>query len=112
MLYICIFLFSVFISAISQIILKTSANQKHENWIKDYLNVKVIVAYSIFFISSFITIFAYKEVPFSIGPMLEATGYIWVAVLGYIFLKERISIKKIIGLVLIVVGIIIANIQL
>lgn len=109
MLYIIIFLFSVFISAISQVVLKTSANQKHDKWWKDYLNFKVIVAYGIFFVSSFITIFAYKGVPFSLGPMLEATGYLWVAILGYIFLKEKVTNRKKLGLLLIIVGIIIAN---
>ena len=110
MFYIGLFLFSVFISAVSQIVLKTSANQKHDSWLKDYLNAKVIIAYSIFFVSSFITIFAYRGVPFSLGPMLEATGYIWVAALGYVFLKEKVTNKKKIGLMLIVAGIMISNI--
>ena len=82
--YYGIFLFSVFISSVSQIILKKSANIKYENPIREYLNIRVIVAYSIFLLSSFVTIYAYKFVPLSIGPVLESAGYIFVTGLACI----------------------------
>ena len=59
--YYGIFLFSVFISSVSQIILKKSANIKYENPIREYLNIRVIVPYSIFLLSSFLTIYAYNS---------------------------------------------------
>ncbi len=105
--YVCVFLFSVFISSVSQIILKSSANETHESGLKEYLNAKVIIAYTIFFASSLLTILAYKKVPLSMGPILEATGYIWVSILGYFILKEHVGKKKLLGLVLIVVGVIV-----
>ncbi len=105
--YVCIFLFSVFISSVSQIILKSSANETHESGLKEYLNAKVIIAYIIFFTSSLLTVLAYKKVPLSMGPILEATGYIWVSVLGYFILKEHIGKKKFAGLALIVIGVIV-----
>lgn len=107
--YYSIFLFSVFISSVSQIILKKSANIKYENPIREYLNIRVIVAYSIFLLSSFVTIYAYKFVPLSIGPVLESAGYIFVTVLGYIFLKERVGKKKLLGLACILCGIVVSN---
>ena len=107
--YYGIFLFSVFISSVSQIILKKSANIKYENPIREYLNIRVIVAYSIFLLSSFVTIYAYKFVPLSIGPVLELAGYIFVTVLGYIFLKERVGKKKLLGLACILCGIVVSN---
>ena len=107
--YYGIFLFSVFISSVSQIILKKSANIKYENPIREYLNIRVIVAYSIFLLSSFVTIYAYKFVPLSIGPALESAGYIFVTVLGYIFLKERVGKKKLLGLACILCGIVVSN---
>jgi drug/metabolite transporter (DMT)-like permease len=48
-------------------------------------------------------------VDLSLGPILEATGYIWVAVLGKIFLKEKIGAKKATGLLVIILGIVIAS---
>mgnify|MGYP000035899711 FL=1 len=108
MKYIVLFLFSVFISSVSQILLKSSAKQQYEKSWKDYLNWKVIVAYGIFFISSLLTVFAYRYVPLSMGPILEASGYFFVAVLGYFILKERIGKRKWLGLSLILVGIVVA----
>lgn len=109
MRYIVLFLFSVFISSVSQILLKISAIEEHKNVIKEYLNAKVICAYGIFFAASLLTVLAYRYVPLSMGPILEASGYIFVSVLGYIFLKERISRRKLIGLMFIILGIVIAS---
>ena len=87
-IYMLIFLCSVLISSISQIMLKKSANKEHENKMKEYLNPTVIAAYGMFFAATLITTVAYKVVPLSVGPLLEATGYIWVAILGRIFLSK------------------------
>lgn len=108
--YVVIFLISVFISSVSQIILKKSADIEYESKIKEYLNAKVILAYGLFFGSSLLTVFAYKGVPLSMGPILEATGYIWVSLLGMLILRERITKKKMLGLTVIVVGIALFNI--
>lgn len=109
MIYILIFLCSVFISSVSQVLLKSSANKKHDNALREYINSKVIIAYGMFFLSTLITIIAYKYVPLSMGGILEASGYIFVAVLSYIFLHEKISRKKMIGLGVILLGIAVFN---
>ncbi len=107
--YVCLFLFSVFISAVSQIILKTSANSEHESSLREYLNPKVIIAYGIFFVSSLLTVLAYRKVPLSMGAVLETTGYIWVTLLGYFILKEKVNRRKLLGLFVIIAGIVISN---
>lgn len=102
-----IYLSGVFISAIAQIILKKSAGKEYESKIREYLNPYVIIAYAIFFGATFCTIYAYKGVPLSFGPILAASEYVFVAVLSKLFLKENINIKKFIGLSVIIAGIII-----
>lgn len=102
-----VFLISVFISSVSQIMLKNSANEEHASAVKEYLNPRVITAYGLFFMSTLLTVYSYKGVPLSMGPILETTGYVWVSVLGYLFLKEKISGRKLIGLLLIITGIVI-----
>lgn len=92
--YIFLFIFSVFISSVSQLLLKISAGGKYTSLIKEYLNVKVISAYCIFFVATILTLIAYKRVPLSMGPVIESLGYIFVSILGYIFLKERIGKKS------------------
>lgn len=103
--YIALYLFSVFISSVSQILLKKSADQQYENIFKEYLNPKVMIAYTIFFCSSLLTVFAYKFVPLSMGPVLESSAYVFVTVLGYVCLHETIGKRKAVGMVVILLGI-------
>lgn len=104
---VCVLLVSVFISSVSQILLKKAANRTYENPLKEYLNPLVIGAYGMFFCSVILTMVALRYVPLSMSPILESTGYIFVTVLGYLFLKERLSKRKLLGMVLILAGIVI-----
>lgn len=106
--YVSFFIFGVLISAVSQIMLKLAARQQYKSWIYEYLNVKVIVAYFIFFAATLITVYCYRGLPLSLGAMLDATGYVFVTILGYFILKEKISKRKILGIVLVIIGIICA----
>lgn len=109
MMYILIFLCSVFISSISQILLKSSADRQYDNAVKEYLNPKVIIAYGMFFATTFVTILAYKYMPLSMGGILEASGYIFVSLLSYFFLHEKVGKRKLIGLLIIFIGIMVFN---
>lgn len=106
-LFSLIFLFGVFISSISQIILKKSAGIEYDSKIKEYLNPRVIFAYTIFFGATLCSVWAYTIIPLSLGPILESAGYIFVAFLSWLFLKEKINKQKLIGLSVIIIGIII-----
>ena len=106
-IFILIYLAGVFVSSIAQILLKKSAGKKYESAIKEYLNPYVIISYAIFFGATFCTIYAYKGVPLSFGPILAASQYVFIAILSKIFLKEKIGLKKFIGLSVIVAGIIV-----
>ena len=99
-----VMLVSVFISAVSQILLKKAANRRYSSWIREYLNLRVIAAYGMFFVSTILTMLALKYVPLSMQPILESTSYIYISVMGYFLLKERFSRKKILGLGLILLG--------
>ncbi len=100
-------LISVFISSLAQVLLKKEAIEEHENVIKEYVNPRVIIAYSVFLVATFITIYAYKGVPLSLGPILEATGYIYATVFGVKFFGEKVSKRKIVSLGLIIIGIVV-----
>ena len=73
--------------------------------LKEYLNPLVIIAYGMFFCSMLITMYCYRFVDVSAGPILESAGYIFVAVLGAVFLKERFTAKKLIGMLVLLAGI-------
>ncbi len=108
--YALIYIAGVLISAFAQVLLKKSADTKKDNIIKEYLNVKTICSYAIFFIATLCSVFAYKYLPLSYGPILGTLEYIFVAILSYIFLKERIKRKKLVGLLIVLVGVFIYSI--
>ena len=99
-----------FISAVAQVLLKKEAQVRHGSVIEEYLNPRVIIAYIIFFGATFLSIFAYRVVPLSMGPILEATGYIWVTIFGVTIFRERMNKTKIIALGLIIVGIVVYSV--
>ncbi len=105
--YILIFISASLISAFSQILLKIAARREYRSWIYEYLNVRVISAYAIFFLATLLTVYCYKVVPLSTGAMLEASGYVFVTVLGKIILKESVPKQKIIGMILVILGVIV-----
>ncbi len=108
-LSIIIFLLSVLVSSVSQLLLKMSANRQYETRLAEYLNPKVIIAYVLFFGATLITVLAYQYVPLSLGPVLESTGYIFVTLLGCFVLKEKIGKQKLVGMLVIIAGILLFN---
>lgn len=106
-LYCCILLIGVFISSISQVMLKKSAVRQYNSVIQEYLNPYVIVAYILFIGTTFLSILAYRVIPLSMGPIMETTSYIYVTYFGIRIFHEQISYKKILALALIISGILI-----
>lgn len=108
---IAVLLVSVFISAVSQIILKKSAQKKYPSVLREYLNPMVITAYGMFFVSTILTIIALRVVPLSLQPILESTSYIFVSIMGFFLLKERFTKRKAAGLVCILLGVVIFSVK-
>lgn len=104
-LYACVLLIGVLISAISQVMLKKAAQQQHDSWLNEYLNPLVIGAYILFFGTTFLSIIAYKGIPLSMGPILEATSYLYVTFFGVTIFQEKLNKRKILALLLIIGGI-------
>lgn len=105
--YIAILIFSVFISAFSQVLLKKSALKTYNSFIKEYINFYVIPAYAIYFLAVFLDLLALRKVPVSFVPVAEASSYVFVLLFGKIFFKEIFSKRKIIAMILIMAGIVV-----
>lgn len=105
--YVCLLLLGTFLASISQVMLKKAALQSRESKLREYLNPLVIFAYIIFFATTFSSIYAYKGIPLSMGPVLESTSYIYVTVFGVTVFKEKISPRKFLALIFIVGGILV-----
>lgn len=110
-IYSGIMLGSIFVSSVSQILLKKSAQKEYPSKLREYLNPLVIIAYGLFFGSTLITMYALRVVPLSMSPILESVGYIFVAVLSFLFLKEKLTRKQVLGMAVIIIGIIVYSIK-
>jgi len=106
-LYSCILLAGVFISAVSQVMLKKAASKSYESHLKEYLNPLVIFAYVLFVGTTFLSILAYKGIPLSMGPVLEATSYIYVTFFGVKIFGEKLNTRKLVALAFIIIGIVV-----
>ncbi|WP_457559296.1 EamA family transporter [Candidatus Harpocratesius sp.] len=107
--YFWLLLLSVFIASFSQVLLKFSSKKKYSSKIREYLNIHVISAYGLFFLSTFLSIWAYRYLDLKYAPMVQAFGYIFILLYSKFIFKEKINRYKLIGLVLIVLGITIFN---
>ena len=87
-----------FFSAVSQILLKQSANIKYENRIREYLNFRVILSYTIYMLILLLNTWCYTKVDMRYGPVL---------LLSHFILKEKITKGKIMGNLIIIAGILI-----
>lgn len=106
-LYASFMLAGTFISSVAQVLLKKAAGERHGSIVQEYLNPKVIVAYAIFFSATFLSIYAYRVVPLSMGAILEATGYVYVTIFGVWIFKEKLNPLKLLALALIIGGIVV-----
>jgi small multidrug resistance pump len=102
----------VFIASVAQILLKNSAQIKRDSFIKEYLNKLVIIGYLMLFVSMCIGIIAYRVVPLKYGAIIESLGYVFVMLLSAGFLKEKITRKKLIGNLIIILGVVIFSLKI
>lgn len=105
--YFCVFLIllGTFIAAISQVMLKLEADKPHKSRLQEYLNPLVIIAYVLFVGTTFLSILAYRGIPLSMGPILEATSYLYVTLFGVKIFGEKMNRRKVAALFLILCGI-------
>ena len=105
--YILVGLFSVFIASLSQILLKKSALQTYENIWREYLNPKVVAAYALLFVTTILGMISYKGISVSMGLVIETTSYIYLSIFSVKIFHEKITVRKLLALSLIVGGIIV-----
>lgn len=98
-------LLGVFVSAISQVLLKRSATREYGSVVREYLNPLVIFAYLLFVGATLLSVLSYRVIPLSMGPMLDATGYLWVTLFGVTIFHERLGARRVVALALILTGI-------
>lgn len=105
-LYIC----SGLIAAVSQLLMKKEAQKnRDEKSIKRILHIKVMLAYGLMFSTIFINMVAMRYVPYKYTAVLGTFSYIFVLLLGYFVLKEKIGKIRAAGACVILAGIVVFN---
>ena len=102
-----LYLFSTFLASVSQVLLKKAALREHKSLLAEYTDWRVLLGYGLFVGCTLLTMLAYKGVPLNVGPVLEATGYLYVTVFGVTIFHEKMNPRKVAALVIIIVGILI-----
>lgn len=98
-------LVSAFTTAISQIMLKVSANKKHRHFIFEYLNPYVILSYAGYVAVLVINVIIYTKIDYRFGVVINSLSTVLIMVLSRLILKETLTNKKLIGNALIILGI-------
>ena len=101
-----IYLITPLLSALSQLILKKAADNPRYTGIRAYLNAPVILAYGLFFGCMLLNVVALRTLELTVASVLEASSYIYVMVLSWLVLKEKITPRRLIGNLVIILGIV------
>lgn len=105
--YLLLILASVILASFAQILLKKGAMKEHKSIIFEYLNPHVICGYGIMVIGMLLNVLAYRKVEYKNGPVIESLGFWFVMILSWLFFKEKITKKKLIGNLIILAGVVI-----
>ena len=98
---------SVVVASFSQILLKKGALESHASVVKEYLNPWVISGYALLAVSTLLTILALRGLELKNAPAIEALGYVLVLILSRVFFGEKITKRKVIGNLLILLGMVV-----
>ena len=101
-----IYLITPLLSAVSQLMLKKAADNPKYPGLRAYLNLPVILAYGLFFGCMLLNVVALRTLDLTVASVLEASSYIYVMVLSWLFLKEKITRRRLLGNLIIIVGIV------
>ncbi|MBL3758397.1 EamA family transporter [Bacillus sp. FSL W8-0519] len=109
--YMLLFIFGIILANYSQILLKKATLQQYDSRIKEYVNPYVIIGYSLFVINAGLNVIAMKGMVLKQASALESLSYIIILIFGWYFLGEKITKRKLIGNMIIIVGVIVYCIQ-
>ena len=90
-------------------ILKMSAKSEHKNLIAEYLNIKVISGYALLFTSLLINMYCMWFLPYKTVITVATSSYVFVVLLSLAFFGETLDLKKKLGSLLILFGMLVFN---
>jgi multidrug transporter EmrE-like cation transporter len=87
----------------------TRINQDFDRSLLAWLNWPIVAALVIYGVSTVIWIWALRTMPLRMAYPVSALGFFFVPVLGHYFLGEDLSVRTIVGAMVIILGIVIST---
>ena len=103
---------AVLLTGISQVLLKIGSahHGKRKNSVLDaYLNLPALIGYGLLLCVTVICVIALKEIPLKVLYAIASLNLVVVVGLSWGVLKERVTRKMVVGMVMIVLGIVVFN---
>ena len=101
-------LFNVFVAAVAQMLLKKAAITTYKSFVREYLNPWVISGYSLMMFSLVSNVYVLSQgVLLKELGTIEAASYLFVPVLAFVCFREKINLRKVAAIVLILVGVVV-----
>ena len=105
-------LLSVIINSIAQIIFKKGAKiDKKREILKILFTPKIIIGLILFASSALIWVIVLGKADVTYAYPLLSLGYILTTILSYTMLKEKITKNKILGIIIIIIGVILVGVS-
>ncbi len=109
MIYYALMLVVIVFTSIAHLLLKKGSGAPSNSKMGMYTNPNSLIAYAVFALVAFLSIYVMKGFDLKVFFSLNSLTYICIPVLSFIFLKESCTKNKLIGIVVISLGVIIFN---
>ena len=108
MTYYVLVIISVFSAACAQMLLKKGAEKQYVSLWRQYANIWVIGGYAIMGCAMLLNVFCLSRgIQIKEIGAIEALSYLFVPLLSWIFFKEKLNLRKIMAIGLIMLGIVV-----
>lgn len=98
----------ILLTGFAQVLMKRGAASE-STWLQNFLNWRTLTGYGIFGFVTVLNLYALQSLELKTVSAWAACTYVWVIVLSWKLLQEKIDGRTALGCVLIVLGIIIFN---
>ena len=102
MMYFMILIFMTLCGAVASLFLKGASST--EGILKMFLNINLYIGGGLYLISAVLNVYILRYLDYSVVLPLTSITYIWTMILSYMILKEKITVKKMLGVALILIG--------
>ena len=109
-IYFLIAYLAVVLTAAAQVLLKIGANRNKDlGFIKLYINSLTILGYGIMGFTTLLNLYVYKFLDLKYAVIIIPFTFLFVAVLSYFLLKEKVTRNQFLGYAVIMIGVLIFN---